>query len=590
MAKPRMRIAVVDKERCQPKKCGQECLKYCPKVRSGDETVVIAEKAVISEKLCVGCGICIKKCPMKAIQIVGLPEKLEGREVHRYGVNGFVLYNLPVPRSGAVVGILGANGTGKSTAVRILSGQLKPNLGKEEADWEEIFERFSGTELLDYLKRLRDGKIRASIKPQYIETIPKAFRGKTRELLEKFDERSILDEAVEKLNLKASLNREVGDLSGGELQRVAIAVCYMRDADFYFFDEVTPYLDIYQRITVANVIKELSKEKTVMIVEHDLAILDMLADYVHVTYGLPGVYGVVTSPKSARVGINQYLGGYLAEENIRIRERRIEFEFLRPREGVSEKILLEYPSFRKSLNGFTLIAEKGDIRIGEVLGVVGANATGKSTFVKVLAGVLEDDEKKLKLNLRVSYKPQYVRADIDETVEGLLRKINPMIYSSFIKTEFLKPMAIEEIMDRNLQDLSGGELQRVAIVACLLREADLYLLDEPTAHLDVEQRNEAARLIRRFALNNSKSAIVVDHDIYFIDMVSDRLMLFEGEPGVEGFAGRPRGMREGMNAFLSKLGITFRRDEETKRPRVNKLDSRLDREQKAAGEYYYYRL
>lgn len=583
-----MRIAVIDKERCQPKKCGQECFKYCPKVRSGDETVVIAEKAIISEKLCVGCGICVKKCPMKAIRIVGLPERLEGREVHRYGKNGFVLYNLPVPRVGAVVGILGANGTGKSTTVKILSGQLKPNLGKDQADWEEIFERFSGTELLDYLKKLRDGKIRASIKPQYIETIPKVFSGKTRELLEKFDERGILDEIVEKLNIKASLNRELKDLSGGELQRVAIAVCYMRDADFYFFDEVTPYLDIYQRKTVANVIRELSQERTVMIVEHDLAILDMLADFVHVTYGIPGVYGVVTAPKSSRVGINQYLSGYLADENIRIREKRIEFEILQPRESVSEKILLEYPNFKKTLNGFTLTVEKGDIRVGEVLGVVGPNATGKSTFVKVLAGVLEDDEKRVKLNLKVSYKPQYIKADLDETVENLLRKINPMIYSSFIKTEFLKPMQIEELMERNLQDLSGGELQRVAIIACLLRDADLYLLDEPTAHLDVEQRSETARLIRRFALNNSKSVLVVDHDIYFIDMVSDRLMLFEGEPGKEGFARRAKGMREGMNAFLSKLGITFRRDEETKRPRVNKLDSRLDREQKAVGEYYYY--
>lgn len=583
-----MRIAVIDKERCQPKKCGQECLKYCPKVRTGDETVVIKEKAIISENLCVGCGICVKKCPMKAISIVGLPERLEGREVHRYGTNGFVLYNLPVPRKGAVVGILGVNGTGKSTAVKILSGQLRPNLGKESADWDEVIEKFSGTELMDYLKKLSEGKIKASIKPQYIETIPKVFKGKTRDLLEKFDERDIFDFIVEKLNLKHALDRNLSDLSGGELQRVAIAVCYMRDAEFYFFDEVTPYLDIYQRTLVANVIRELSKEKSVMIVEHDLAILDMLADFVHITYGVPGVYGVFTNPKSARVGINQYLSGYLAEENIRTREKKFEFEILQPRDSVSEKMLLEYPSFTKTINGFKLVAESGDLRVGEVLGVVGANATGKSTFVKVLAGVIEDDEKKLKIDLKVSYKPQYVKGDVEEKVETFLRKINPMIYSSYVKTEFLRPLAIEELMDRNLSELSGGELQRVAIVACLLREADLYLLDEPTAHLDVEQRSEVARMIRRFALNNSKSVLVVDHDIYFIDMVSDRLMLFDGEPGKLGFAKRPRGMREGMNAFLSKLGITFRRDEDTKRPRVNKLDSKLDREQKAVGEYYYY--
>ncbi|NOY11989.1 MAG: ATP-binding cassette domain-containing protein, partial [Archaeoglobi archaeon] len=251
-----LRIAVVDRERCQPKKCSQECLKYCPKVRTGDETIVIEEKAIISEELCVGCGICVKKCPFNAITIVGLPEQLEGQEVHRYGKNGFVLYNLPIPRKGHVVGLLGPNGTGKSTAVKILSGQLKPNLGKEDASWDEILDRFQGTELFDYMKAIADGNIRVSVKPQYIEAIPKVYRGKVRELLERVDERSALDEYVEKLNLRNAINRDIKDLSGGELQRVAILACLLRDADFYFLDEITSYLDIYQRIEAAKVIRE----------------------------------------------------------------------------------------------------------------------------------------------------------------------------------------------------------------------------------------------------------------------------------------------------------------------------------------------
>ena len=583
-----LRIAVVDRERCQPKKCGQECVKYCPRVRTGDETVVIRDKAIISEKMCVGCGICVKKCPFKAISIIGLPEQLEGKEVHRYGRNGFVLYNLPIPRKGYVVGILGPNGTGKSTAIKILSGQIKPNLGKDEASWDEIFERFSGTELLDYMKALAEGKIKVSQKPQYIEAIPKVYKGKVKDLLAKVDEKNIMDKMIEKLNLKAAINRDIKDLSGGELQRIAIAACLMRDADFYFLDEVTSYLDIYQRIAVANAIREVAKEKPIMIVEHDLAILDMLADFVHITYGVPGVYGVITNAKGVRVGINQYLRGYLVEENIRVRDKAIEFEVFQPRESETEKVLVEYPSFTKTFEGFKLEVEGGEIRIGEVLGVVGPNATGKSTFVKVLAGVLEDDDEKVSLNIKVSYKPQYVKADVSLSVGIFLKKVNPLVDTSYYKTEFLKPLGLEELMDRNLDDLSGGELQRVAIVACLLREADLYLLDEPSAHLDVEQRTEVARIIRRFALNTSKSVLVVDHDIYLVDMISDRLLVFQGEPGKRGIAKKPRSMREGMNLFLSPLGIPFRRDEETKRPRVNKLGSRLDREQKAKGEYYYY--
>ncbi|HDM60201.1 MAG TPA: ribosome biogenesis/translation initiation ATPase RLI, partial [Archaeoglobus veneficus] len=559
-----MRIAVVDSKRCKPKRCNQQCVKYCPVVRTGAEAVVINEKAVISEELCVGCGICVKKCPFNAISIVNLPEKLEGREVHRYGINGFVLYNLPIPKKGYVVGLLGANGTGKSTAVRILSGQLKPNLGKGEATWDEIFERFAGTELLDYLKALADGRIRTAVKPQYIEAIPKVYKGKAIELLKKADELGIADELIAKLNLENSINRDVSELSGGELQRLAIAACLARDADFYFLDEITSYLDVYQRTTAAKVVREKAEKKPVLIVEHDIAILDMLADFVHISYGKPGVYGVITNPKGVRAGINQYLRGYLPEENVRIREKPIEFEVFQPREGTSEKVLVEYPYFKKTYTGFTLYAEKGDIRNEEVLGVVGANATGKSTFVKVLAGVVEDDEKKVNLDLKISYKPQYVKADVSKQVGVFLRSINPAVDSSYYKTEFLKPLRIDELMDRNLDDLSGGELQRVAIVACLLREADLYLLDEPSAHLDVEQRCEVARLIRRFALNMQRSVLVVDHDIYLIDMISDRLLVFEGEPGKKGIARKPRGMREGMNLFLSNLGITFRRDEETK--------------------------
>ena len=583
-----LRIAVVDKKRCQPKKCSQECYKYCPVVRTGGEAIVIEDKAVISEELCQGCGICVKKCPFNAISIVGLPSQLEGHEVHRYGKNGFILYNLPIPRKGSVVGILGPNGTGKTTAVKILSGQLKPNLGKNSASWEEILERFQGTELFNYMKKISEGDIRVSVKPQYVEAIPKVYSGKVRDLLEGVDERGDLDWLVERLNLKNILNREIKDLSGGELQSVAITACFLRDADFYFLDEITSYLDIHQRINHAKLIREFAENKPILIVEHDLAILDMLADYVHISYGEPAVYGVITNAKGVRVGINQYLRGYLAEENIRIREKEIEFEIFQPSDSEIEEVLISYPSFRKTYNGFRLEVESGDIKNGEVVGVLGPNATGKSTFVKILAGVIPDDEKKVELNIKVSYKPQYVKGDVSMPVISFLKGINPMIESSYYKTEYIKPLHLEKVLDKNLDELSGGELQRVAILACLLREAELYLLDEPSAHLDVEQRTEVARILRRFAMNNSKSVLVVDHDIYLIDMLSDRIMVFEGEPGKKGRAKKPVSLRDGMNAFLKNLDITFRRDEETKRPRVNKPGSRLDREQKMVGEYYYY--
>jgi ATP-binding cassette subfamily E protein 1 len=437
------------------------------------------------------------------------------------------------------------------------------------------------------MRRVSKKEIRTAQKPQYVDLIPKAFKGKVIELLRKTDERGVLDETVKDLDLDIILDRDISELSGGELQRVAIAACAMRDADFYFFDEVTPYLDIFQRIRAARMIKAMGENKNIMVVEHDLAILDLLADVVHVAYGEPGGYGVITHPKGVRVGINEYLRGYLPEENIRIRPAPIEFEVKAPRPQKEVETLTAFPSFTKTLGTFRLGVRGGEMRKREVVGVVGANGIGKSTFARLLAGELEPDKGKLDFTVKISYKPQYVKGDVEMPVGAFLGGINKKFDTSYYNSEILVPMQIERLMDCNINDLSGGELQRVAIAACLGKDAEMFILDEPSAHLDVEQRTMATKVIKRFAENNDVTMLVIDHDIYMIDLLSDRLLVFDGEPGVHGEVHGPFEMREGMNRFLSSLDITFRRDEETRRPRVNKPESNLDREQKKIGEYYY---
>ncbi len=582
-----MRIAVVNRDRCQPRKCARECEYFCPPVRTGDETIVfVDDKPVITENLCVGCGICVRKCPFGAITITNLPEEI-GSPVHRYGKNGFALYGLPIPVDGKVTGLLGPNGTGKSTAVAILSGHLRPNLGGDGTTWDDVLERFSGSAIGDYLKRVADRGVRTAYKPQYVDRIPKSYRGSVRELLNKTDERGELDSLVEHLGLRALLDREIDSLSGGELQRVAIAATAARDADFYFFDEISPYLDINQRILAARTLQNLAASRAVMVVEHDLALLDLLAESVHLAYGTPGAYGVITRPKGIRVGINQYLRGFLPEENVRIRSESIEFEVHAPRDVKDVPILVEYGEFSKAYNSFELLVRPGLLRRGEVVGILGPNGIGKTTYVKIIGGIEKPTKGDIDIKLKISYKPQYLKADSDVTVEGLLRGITHDFDSSYYQSEFIKPMALERLLDQRLTELSGGELQRVAIIACLSMDADLYLLDEPSAHLDVEQRMMAAKVMRRFAESTERSVVVVDHDIYLIDMLSERLIVFEGEPGVRGIANPPCDMREGMNRFLSSIGITFRRDEDTKRPRVNKPGSKLDRSQRELGEYYY---
>ena len=204
----------------------------------------------------------------------------------------------------------------------------------------------------------------------------------------------------------------------------------------------------------------------------------------------------------------------------------------------------------------------------------------------ILAGIEEPDEGRMESKVRISYKPQYIKTDSRDTVEFMLRQATNRFDTTFYKHEILEPLTLEPILQSQVDQLSGGELQRVAIALCLSKEADLYILDEPSAHLDVEQRMVLSRVIKRHAESSGSGVLVIDHDIYLIDMISERLFVFEGEPGVSGTAIGPLDMREGMNHFLKELEITFRRDK-TGRPRINKPGSYLDREQRSAGDYYY---
>ncbi|HUR61289.1 MAG TPA: ribosome biogenesis/translation initiation ATPase RLI [Candidatus Thermoplasmatota archaeon] len=589
-----MRIAVLLADRCQPKKCQQECIRFCPPVRSGViDTIKMSpetEKPVISEELCIGCGICVNKCPFDAIRIIGLPQELEGDLVHQYGKNGFRLFKLPVPKLGAATGILGPNGMGKTTAIKILAGEEIPNLGEWEKtpSWDPILAKYKGTELGEYLKMVVDKGVRTARKPQYVDQLPKAFKGTVRSLLKKTDTDGRWDLVVPRLNIGHVMERSMDQVSGGELQRIAIGATLLKDADVYFFDEPSSYLDIHERLRVARVIQDLAQKKRVIVIEHDLAILDFLTEQVHLVYGEEGTYGVMTSARNVRHGINTYLTGFLPEENIRVREEPIRFESRPPRPKSELIDLLDFPALHKDLGSFKLDSEQGSIHHGEVVGVVGPNGTGKTTCVKMLAKVIPPDGDLQLPDVKVSYKPQYVKADYEGTVKELfLTQAPELLTSGFYQSEIARPMTLKPLLEKECQALSGGELQRVAVSLSLYRDADIYLLDEPSAYLDVNQRINTAKTIRRVMEKKAKSALIVDHDVYFLDLVADSMMVFGGQPAIHGTASGPHLLRDGMNRFLKDVGVTFRRDNETRRPRINKPDSRLDREQRDAGEYYY---
>jgi ATP-binding cassette subfamily E protein 1 len=589
------RIAVLDADRCKPKRCGRTCYRFCPIVRSRIEAIRFeGDKPVIVESLCTGCGICVKKCPFKAIFIVNLPDELEKDCSHRFGENTFKLYRLPTPSSGTVVGLLGQNGIGKTTTLKILSGEIKLNLGnyKEPPSWDEIVRHFRGSTLQEYFQKMADGKLCVSNKPQYVNKIPRVVSGNVGELLKKVDERKKLDQIVEQLELEQFWNRSLEVLSGGELQRVAVTATICREADVYLFDEPSSYLDVKQRLEVAKVIRGLKNDgKTVVVAEHDLAIIDYLSDQICILYGEPGVYGVVSNVHSVRTGINIYLQGYIPDENVRFRKDAIIFHEKPPTVSAGAgETLLKWGRIEKTFKGFKLVANEGEIKRGEIIGILGPNGIGKTTFMRILAGIEEADDGQKFGELKVSYKPQYISAEYSGTVQELLMSIAKENFSSSLyKTEILLPLGVDSLFDRNIAELSGGELQKVAITACLSQKAELYLLDEPSAYLDVEERLHMARAIRRVVEAHKVTAFVVEHDVVAQDFIADRLMVFTGEPGIKGIADQPTSLRDGMNTFLKQMRVTFRRDPLTKRPRVNKEDSRLDKFQKQIGEYYYLR-
>jgi len=568
-----MRIAIHDKDRCQPKDCNYLCCRICPVNKTGGECITVSDetrKPEISEQLCTGCGICVRKCPFGAIRIINLPEALD-EPVHQFGVNGFRLFNLPTPRIG-VTGIVGCNGIGKSTALKILAGEMQPNLGSD-ATWDDVVARFKGREIQDYIKKLAEHRVKASFKPQYVEAIPRVVSGRVRDILKKTDERGALKTLTEELNLKNTLDKDIKAVSGGELQKIAIVACLGRDADIYLIDEPSSYLDVKERLNVAKAIREV-KDKVIFVVEHDLVVLDYLSDNIHVIFGETGAYGIISNIMGTRVGINEYLGGFLRSENMRFRDE-IKFGIKPPASSRKTKPLVDYPELTKDYGQFQLTVEAGSIKTPQILGILGPNATGKTTFMKMLAGTEKPDNTDINLESRISYKPQYIHP-IDDNVASL-----------HIKGELLTKFRITHLLEKKMTELSGGELQRVAIADCLSRDADIYMLDEPSAYLDVEERLALGKFLHAFGYDNKVSVIVIEHDILLIDYLSDELLVFQGESGKNGKASKPMEMRQGMNNFLKQMNTTFRRDPESGRPRANKIDSVKDREQKASGEYYY---
>lgn len=570
-----MRIAILHKDRCFPEKCNKECMHFCPRVLMGQKTISFIENEKypkIDENSCVGCGICVKKCPFNAIEIINLPEALSN-PFHQYGKNGFRLFRFITLQKSKVLGLLGENGIGKSTIMNVLSKQLVPNLNKN-ASKEDIINFFRRTQNYEFFKSLYESKINIGYKPQIL---PKILPSKkVKEVIKN-------EKIIKDFELKDILEKNFSELSYGELQRVAIAATLQKNPDLLLFDEPSTFLDIYQRINIAKVIKKYSQAKHCVVVDHDLLVLDIVADYINILYGKAGAYGIVSNIRNSRSGINDFLRGFLRDENVKIGEPTALISSGSEKTIDFTKELFSFPGFTKTYKNFSLAVEKGTIFQEEIVGILGRNATGKSTFLKILGGIEKSDEDNIKTKITISYKPQEIGIDEARTVADFIRQKEK---TSEKYNMIITNLDITHILNRPITTLSGGELQRVWIASCLLKDADIYLLDEPTAYLDVKQRLNLAKFLKSYLRIYKKAALIVDHDLSFLEYISDTLLLFEniGKKEEKTISTATKGEKYALiNKLLKKLDITLRRDIETNRLRVNEPGSQRDLEQKKEG-------
>lgn len=615
------RIAIVDQNKCKPEKCSKECIKACPPQKNGIQVIDIEDIgknqnenlndkkkiAKIAETLCIGCNQCVSRCPFNAIKIVNIPDENTTAITHRYGRNGFKLFGIPILKQGIISGIIGSNGIGKTTLMDILGNKTRPNFEQFDKNTtnKELITKFRGTVMQDYFNNLLNNKLKFSIKNQKIKN--KIVNMSVREYIQSksidindINNNEFIKETWNLMEIDKIINLNMNGISGGQLQRLECWITAITEASVYIFDEPTNFLDIKQRLNMSKLLRKLCEKNPksyILIVEHDLSILDWLSDEIYILFGKPSAYGIISKPLTTLEGINMYLSGYITTQNIRFRDEEYNFKTQILVENIDNNLtninnIIKYDSTNINYDNFSLHIPAGEIDItGSINVIVGENGTGKTTFIKNISKIT---------GLHVSIKSQL--CDINKyvnnnktwpTVNELLNsKIHINYNDSTFRNIVVNPLEINLIQNRKINELSGGELQRLLIVLCLGSSSELYLLDEPSANLDIEKRLNIVKIIKSFVSYYKKTVFIIEHDITMCvslgqEINSNMYLVKRNDNSNNCEISNKMSFTQGINEFLKLLGITMRTSVHSNyRPRINKLNSQLDEHQKLTNMYY----
>lgn len=431
--------------------------------------------------------------------------------------------------AGECVVICGRSGCGKTTLIRLLNGLIPEYFSAEvegtltiggESILEKSVEELSykvGTVFQNPATQFFHRKVEDEL------VFPCENQGIATQ-----DIQTRLVTVTELLQLADELSQDLLQLSGGRRQRVAIATAMMQQPQVLLLDEPTANLDEKGIVQITAAIEQIKTLGiTILISEHRLHFLTDVADrYVYFEDGKLTNDWMREEFLQLSIEERKQLG--LRSRTLKEAWKRIEtIPEVSGQDGLAFKMLELGYHKRNPLYAVPPVT----ISSGKVTGILGDNGTGKSTFLKTIAGLQKSLQGQIRLNGEILTKKQLQKQTAFVMQETRLQLVSPTVEEEITlgttknSTEISEALGLSAFLKEHPLALSGGQIQRVMIANALLQEKTVYLFDEPTSGLDYGQMIEVSHLLQQLA-QKGNIVIVVTHDVELIASCCDEVMKF----------------------------------------------------------------